>query len=219
MLPHMLGDRRLEVLREAGGRLNGDAPAFGVRNPLTKSPRIAEFVHSPPLVRTASALLGAPAVCVRALWFDKPPSANWFVPWHQDRTVAVRSRTTVQGFSGWTRKEGVWHVLAPPEVLERMITLRIHLDDADAENGALQVVPGTHKYGHFAVDGEAGRRVTPAVTLSVRAGDIVAMKPLLLHSSNRSGDHRPRRVLHLEFASDPLPDGLQWHNPLEDPVH
>ena len=36
------------------------------------------------------------------------------------------------------------------------------------------------------------------------------MKPLLLHASNRSTSNRPRRVMHLEFASVELPAGLAW---------
>jgi hypothetical protein len=40
------------------------------------------------------------------------------------------------------------------------------------------------------------------------------MRPLLSHASGRSGEGTAlhRRVLHLEFAADPvLPDGYQWH--------
>jgi hypothetical protein len=37
---------------------------------------------------------------VRVLTFDKSLDWNWFVPWHQDRTIAVRQRADMEGFGG-----------------------------------------------------------------------------------------------------------------------
>ena len=39
---------------------------------------------------------------VRAIYFDKSPEANWLVPWHQDLTLALRSRAEVPGFGPWS---------------------------------------------------------------------------------------------------------------------
>jgi hypothetical protein len=36
------------------------------------------------------------------------------------------------------------------------------------------------------------------------------MRPLLLHASTVANSPRHRRVIHLEFAADELPDGLAW---------
>jgi hypothetical protein len=36
------------------------------------------------------------------------------------------------------------------------------------------------------------------------------MRPLLLHASSPAADPRHRRVIHLEFAAEPLPGGLEW---------
>lgn len=50
------------------------------------------------------------------------------------------------------------------------------------------------------------------------ADDVLAMRPLISHSSgaSKSGTHRHRRILHLEFAASPhLPDGMQWHDFVE----
>ena len=38
------------------------------------------------------------------------------------------------------------------------------------------------------------------------------MRPLLVHASSSCSKPEPRRVIHLEFASDELPDGLEWHD-------
>ena len=53
------------------------------------------------------------------------------------------------------------------------------------------------------------------MTLTCAAGDVLLMRPFLLHASGHSdpvhGDHR--RIVHLEFASEPeLADGYEWHD-------
>jgi ectoine hydroxylase-related dioxygenase (phytanoyl-CoA dioxygenase family) len=105
-------------------------------------------------------------------------------------------------------KAGVPHVEAPDEVLRQMLTLRIHLDEVTAENGPLQVLPGTHT-GRC-----AATPFRPPVTILADAGDVLAMRPLLSHASGVSqpGNSRHRRVVHLEFAAQrELSDGYRWH--------
>ncbi len=144
------------------------------------------------------------------LYFDKPPERTWSLPWHKDLTIAVRDNTPAsQVFARPTTKAGVPHVEASREVLERMLTLRIHLDDTDEENGALCVQPGSHHSGKAAVASDQ-----PAVVVRAAAGDVLAMRPLVAHASgsSRPGCERHRRVLHLEFAGQRhLPDGYHWH--------
>jgi len=50
---------------------------------------------------------------VRAVAFDKSPSSNWALPWHQDRVIAVQERHVVDGFVNWTKKDGGWHCEPP----------------------------------------------------------------------------------------------------------
>ncbi len=40
-----------------------------------------------------------------------------------------------------------------------------------------------------------------AVDCIVAAGGVVAMRPLVVHASSKSTDSRPRRVLHIEYAT------------------
>jgi ectoine hydroxylase-related dioxygenase (phytanoyl-CoA dioxygenase family) len=131
--------------------------------------------------------------------------------WHKDLTVAVRDHALPsEQFRKPTLKAGVPHVEARCALLRQMLTLRIHLDDVTDENGPLRIVPGSHRSGKQAVALPAD----PAV-LHARAGDVLAMRPLVSHSSGAStpGTQRHRRVLHLEFAGcEELPDGFCWHD-------
>jgi ectoine hydroxylase-related dioxygenase (phytanoyl-CoA dioxygenase family) len=145
---------------------------------------------------------------VRALYFDKPPDRSWSLPWHRDRTIAVkRNDVLTDDFRKPTMKSGIPHVEAPESLLANMLTLRIHLDAMTAENGPLSVIPGSH-----IVQRESMRQ---PVQLNADAGDVLAMRPLLSHSStaSREGTTMHRRVIHLEFAPHAeLPDGFEWHS-------
>jgi len=56
--------------------------------------------------------------------------------------------------------------------------------------------------------GEAGE--SGAITCTVAVGDVVAMRPLVLHASCKSESDEPRRVLHIEYArSRGIGDGLE----------
>jgi ectoine hydroxylase-related dioxygenase (phytanoyl-CoA dioxygenase family) len=148
---------------------------------------------------------------VRGIYFDKSPEANWIVAWHQDLTLAVHRQIDVPGFGPWSLKEGVPHVQPPVDLLEQMLTVRLHLDDCDESNGALRVIPGTHRLGRLSRD--AIRKLgneKPATLCRVAAGGVLLMHPLLLHSSGRSHSGKHRRVIHLEYAGFDLPSGLKW---------
>ena len=149
---------------------------------------------------------------VRAIYFDKSPESNWLVAWHQDLTLALRSRAEVSGFGPWSTKDGVPHVRPPVELLQQMLTVRLHLDDADKTNGALRVLPGTHLSGRLSSERIRELRTKqPDFLCAASAGDAMLMRPLLLHASSRSDTVRHRRVLHIEYAAFALPPGLEWN--------
>jgi hypothetical protein len=188
-------------------------PAKGAgRRGLMSWPAVAELALSARLLDLVRPHLPAGPRPVRALYFDKSPDANWLVPWHQDLTLAVRERVEAPGFGPWSVKEGVPHVQPPVALLERMLAVRLHLDAADAANGALRVLPGTHRAGRLAAKSIQQLRAERAEHLcEAAAGDALLMRPLLLHASTRSESPRHRRVLHIEFAAFHLPDKLRWH--------
>jgi hypothetical protein len=184
---------------------------YAARNVLALWPRAADVWQVSPLLDALTVVLGSGLGLVRALFFDKPPGQTWALPWHKDVTIAVRdNRLPTARFEKPTRKAGVPHVEAPLEVLQGMLTARIHFDAVTDENGPLKVIPGSHHSGTTL----APPNVAPTVLHAAR-GDVLLMRPLLAHCSGKStaDTGRHRRVLHLEFASSPnLPDGYAWHD-------
>jgi ectoine hydroxylase-related dioxygenase (phytanoyl-CoA dioxygenase family) len=149
---------------------------------------------------------------VRAIYFNKTAKTNWLVAWHQDVTIAVEEKIEAPNFTGWSVKDGIPHVHPPDALLENMLTLRIHLDDCDETNGALRVLAGSHRLGRLpANDIQELRQKLPEQVCSASAGDVLLMRPLLLHASARSAGTRERRVLHVEYAGFELPSGLRWN--------
>ncbi|MFN0053578.1 MAG: phytanoyl-CoA dioxygenase family protein [Planctomycetales bacterium] len=185
---------------------------YGVRNLFEICPIAKRLALQPGVRRYASAVLGEGAFAVRAIFFDKLPGANWSLFWHQDNVISVREPRDVPGFVGWSQKAGVWQVQPSPEVLARMIAVRVYLDDCGADNGPLRVIPGSHRFGWLDDEIEDWKRRVPEVVCTVRCGGIVAMCPLTLHASAASQTAGHRRVIHMEFAAEELPGGLEWNN-------
>lgn len=151
-------------------------------------------------------MFGKAYFVVKSIYFDKPENSNWFVAYHQDLTISVESKLNIDGFGPWTVKQNQYAVQPPLSILENNFTIRIHLDDTDSENGALKVISGSHKKGvvRSNLNGEG------EVFCSVKKGAVMFMSPLLLHASNRTLTNRKRRVIHIEFSNQQLPDGLKW---------
>ena len=188
-----------------------DRPRGGLRNVLRLSASAMAFATSPPVVSLVGGLLDGPPFPVRAILFDKTEAANWGVPWHQDLAIAVAERIETPGFGAWSVKEGVLQVKPPPEILAQMVTLRLHLDDCGADNGALRVLPGTHLGGELNADTIASHVAAGAPEIcETSKGGALLMRPLLLHASAAARKPSHRRVLHVEYASIELPNGLKW---------
>ena len=102
--------------------------------------------------RRLRALLPAEAIAVQCTLFSKSPTRNWLVALHQDLSIPVAERVESAHCSGWSAKEGEIFVQPPAEVLQQVLAVRLHLDDCDEHNGALRVVPGSHRLGRLSVD-------------------------------------------------------------------
>lgn len=198
------------LAREIDAQLS-KVPAAGIRGLARKVAGVHSIAHSATVRALAESGLGRNARLVRSIYFSKNRETNWQVAWHQDLAIAVRNKAEVAGFGSWSLKDGVTHVQPPTSVLDRMLTLRLHLDPADDSNGALWVAPGSHRLGRLAACDAADAAARIGKHLCVmNAGDVLLFKPLLLHTSRKATSAQPRRVVHLEFADVELPAPLQW---------
>jgi ectoine hydroxylase-related dioxygenase (phytanoyl-CoA dioxygenase family) len=191
----------------------GEASARGGTRHLLDIPVVQELARSESVRSAAKSALGECCFAVRGILFDKTPVANWKVTWHQDLTIAVRERLETHGFGPWSVKEGVPHVQPPVEILERMVAVRVHLDDCGIENGPVRVLPRSHTVGRLsAEDIDLWKKEHTSVDCTASRGGILAFFPLLLHSSSPSIRPEHRRVIHLEFAAAALPHSLEWYH-------
>jgi len=149
----------------------------------------------------------------KSIYFDKPEKSNWFVSYHQDLTISVDKKDELEGFQNWTTKQNQFAVQPPIEILEKTTTFRIHLDDTSKENGALKVISESHKkniYRPETIDFE----MEEEVFCEIKKGGVMLMKPLTLHASNRTTNHKRRRVIHIEMNTQDLPFDLKWSEKL-----
>ena len=192
-------------------RLSRGQSVFGGRN-LLEIPDIAALAASSAVRAMVEPIVGPSARPVRALYFDKTPQANWPVLWHQDLSLALAARHEIEGWGPWTLKGGVPHVQPPPQILDEMLAVRIHLDDCGPDNGPLRVLPATRKMGRLDRNRVSElRRTIVEVACTGTSGSVLLMRPLLLHASSPAKAPAHRRVIHIEFApADLLPPPLSW---------
>jgi ectoine hydroxylase-related dioxygenase (phytanoyl-CoA dioxygenase family) len=191
--------------------LNLTPQRAGIRNILELLPSVERLADSQEIRSLVEPVLGNRARVVRSLFFDKQPAANWKVPWHQDVTIAVKNRLDLPDYQPWSLKDGIHHVQPPVAILEQMLTVRIHLDRTDESNGALRVIPGSHCDGKLSGDAIDKWKQADSTLCTCEPGGILLMRPLLLHASSVAIEPSHRRVIHLDYASCNLPEGLEWY--------
>lgn len=114
----------------------------------------------------------------------KPKGKNNEVPWHQD---FINRPTEPIKFIAW-----------------------IALDDVLIDNGAMKVIPGSHKNGFlpwFTIPGEThhtrlkldGIKLDDYIFAELEAGDVLIFNQLLLHSSDRIVSDKPRRAYRISY--------------------
>lgn len=159
--------------------------------------RITEGLHdvlwNPRFLVAASQLLGN--VPVR-FWHDqifwKPPKQGGVVAWHQD-------------YSYWTRTKPIAH-----------LTCWCGLDDSTKENGCLQYIAGSHKWGllpkpviagelqgikDFLNDEQKKQFENPQYA-EVKAGEAIFHHSLTLHGSGENKSNKPRRAFVINVFAD-----------------
>ncbi len=147
-----------------------------------------ELASSPALMQVVTQIVGPNVRLSHSKVNTKRGAGGAAIEWHQDWAFA-------------------------PHTNMDFCIVAVMLDDCTAENGPMQVVPGSHKgplYDHHGEDGyftgaidvaATGAPVGQAVELTGPAGSITMHHPLAIHgsSANRSGGQR--RMVFLEYAA------------------
>lgn len=197
----------LEPEKLRGATKHTSGAVFAARHLLTTIPELSDELSACGITELAAQFLGPGAFPIDATYFDKQAVANWTVPVHQDRVLPVlldrdRKHRVARG--------GV--VVAEPSAttLARLLALRIHFDPTDGETGALFVLPGSHVTGVIPSDQLGVTPIAAFVPCVTQPGDVLFMRPLLLHRSSPSRGDGQRRVLHVVYATEQPDDGLRW---------
>jgi hypothetical protein len=182
---------------------------FAIRQFLKEVPSVIKYIFNDKLKNVIRQLIGENYFVAKSIYFDKPENSNWYVAYHQDLTISVDKKVLLENYGPWTVKQNQFAVQPPVEILENITTIRIHLDETNEDNGALKVVPKSHLkkiYRPETIDWT----VEKEEKCTVPKGGVMLMKPLLLHSSDHTTNHQKRRVIHIEFSNQALPDKIKW---------
>lgn len=200
--PHVFSEKECDEVLDTLTHASGQRSRAGIRH-LMDNQDVRGFANDRRLITLASPWLGATPIPFRATLFDKSARTNWLVPWHQDTALPLVDTFDATGWGPWSKKAGVNYAHAPGWALERVIALRIHLDASTSHNGPLRLIPGSHLDGVLtdaAVLQCASASEHRAVECLTPRGGVVAMRPLIIHSSSKALNTHSRRVLHIEYA-------------------
>jgi ectoine hydroxylase-related dioxygenase (phytanoyl-CoA dioxygenase family) len=182
---------------------------FAIRQFHKEIPETLPYVFNQNLLEFIKTNFGQNYFITKTIYFDKPEKSNWFVSYHQDLTISVNKKIEVDHFENWTIKQNQFAVQPPKEILENNFTVRIHLDRTTKDNGALKVLNASHKKGISRVENINLNEEIETIC-EVEKGGIMIMKPLLFHASNKTTNNKRRRVIHIEFSNQILPNELEW---------
>lgn len=182
---------------------------FAIRQFHKEIPETLGFIFNQKLREIINLNFGENYFITKSIYFDKPEKSNWFVGYHQDLTISVNKKVDIENYENWTTKQNQFAVQPPKEILEQNFTIRIHIDKTTKENGALKVLNKSHKKGIFRTESiEVEKEIE--TFCEVEKGGIMIMKPLLFHASSKTTNNERRRVIHIEFSNQKLPNELEW---------
>ena len=157
------------------------------------TPGFHDVLWNPRFLAAASQLLGdVPIRFWHDQLFSKPAKKGGVVAWHQD-------------YSYWTRTKPVAH-----------LTCWCGLDDSTKENGCLQYIAGSHKWGLLPKPVIAGelqgikdflnadqkKQFENPQFAEVKAGEAIFHHSLTLHGSGENKSDKPRRAFVINVFAD-----------------
>jgi non-heme Fe2+,alpha-ketoglutarate-dependent halogenase len=151
---------------------------------------IYDICKHPSILLHVKDILGPHIICWGSHFFCKMPHDGKSVSWHQD---------------------ALYWPLTPTKT----VTVWLAIDDADRENGAMRVIPGSHRQGRVPVHDSRAEEsniltqtaIVPeqwekeAVYFEMGAGEMSMHSDLLLHASSPNDSDRRRCGLTIRYAS------------------
>jgi ectoine hydroxylase-related dioxygenase (phytanoyl-CoA dioxygenase family) len=214
--PEIYNNKEIEKIIQLLDNIQNDSPSiiktndlFAIRQLMIISPELWNIIQNQNLTNLTNEIGGKNCFLTKAIYFDKPKGSNWFVPYHQDLSINITKKIDTKGYVNWTFKRKQIGVQPPVNILENIFTIRIHLDDTDRNNGALKVIPKSHRNGIIRKN-DTNTDVRKEVICELKKGQVMIMKPLIMHASNRTINDKRRRVIHLEFSDLELKEPMNW---------
>ena len=107
IIPNVLAQQDVEDLLEELSLANLPRSRAGVRHAMRLA-TVRAMARGSQLLGVAQQILGNGAFPFRATLFDKSPTANWLVVWHQDTALPLRERHESPGWGPWSVKDDVF---------------------------------------------------------------------------------------------------------------
>jgi phytanoyl-CoA hydroxylase len=180
-----------QPVRVANLSSDAEHPIWQIVNIWQASPAFQALVCSTKIAEMAAQLSGAKEL---RIWHDqiqyKPKELGGRLHWHQDSPL--------------------WQTLQPKDA---QLTAWVALDDAEADNGCMYMVPGSHKWGNrqqfldtLPQSGELPEdfegHPLHFMMCPVKKGHVHFHHSLTWHGSGKNLSLRPRRAIAIHFMTD-----------------
>lgn len=200
-LPALLAPDRLEAFRtrieelfalegeRAGSEFKTEPGARRIANAVDKGEIFEKVIETPEVLECIEAVLGPDFKLSSLNIRSANPHGNSGQPLHVDSGELPDAQ-------GNTVCNSVWM-----------------LDDFTEQNGALRVVPGSHKWMRVP---EPGAKVEGEVLVTGKAGTVVVMNAHVWHGGTDNRTDRPRRAMHVYYTRGDKPQQQyqkQWVRP------
>ncbi len=161
----------------------GPSLAYRKMEGLERDPSILDWIKNPLFERLARARIGPSVSLYRAVLWNKAAGGGTELPWHQDDGQ-------------------FWGIDHAPS-----LQIWTALDDAPADSGCVEVIPGSHLRGLASPQGgtvlpkdlTTARAEQRAIALSAKAGEAILLHNHVWHRSGTNTTAAPRRALSISY--------------------
>lgn len=206
VLNHLYSRREIKLLSNTLHKKVGESLKEQngvVRQLLVEQPALLRILLNRNLTRLVR-YIDPNAFLVKAVFFNQAPTEESYQNWHQIKDLSLIAK-----------ESNISTKTIPDEIVGRVFCIRIHLDDIKANNGEQFVLPGSHNKRFTKEEINLLSNNSHPYAPDLYSGSALVMNALLLTSFSMFPTPKRRRVVHLEFTSSQLPEGLEWAEKLE----